>query len=104
MQEKTMNAPREQLVADLKVLMSDVEELVKATASQSGDKIAEVRGRIQSAAAELRPRLAQAEALLKEKAKIAAATTDDYVHDHPWTAMGVSAGVGVIIGLLIGRR
>ena len=99
-----MNAPREQLVADLKVLMSDVEELVKATASQSGDKIAEVRGRIQSAAAELRPRLAQAEALLKEKAKIAAATTDDYVHDHPWTAMGVSAGVGVIIGLLIGRR
>jgi len=99
-----MNAPREQLVADLRVLMSDVEELVKATASQSGDKIAEVRGRIQSAAAELRPRLAQAEALLKEKAKIAAATTDDYVHDHPWTAMGVSAGVGVIIGLLIGRR
>lgn len=99
-----MNAPREQLVADLKVLMSDVEELVKATASQSGDKIAEVRGRIQNAAAELRPRLAQAEALLKEKAKMAAATTDDYVHDHPWTAMGVSAGVGVIIGLLIGRR
>lgn len=99
-----MNAPREQLVADLKVLMSDVEELVKATASQSGDKIAEVRGRIQNAAAELRPRLAQAEALLREKAKIAAATTDDYVHDHPWTAMGVSAGVGLIIGLLIGRR
>lgn len=99
-----MNAPREQLVADLKVLMADIEELVKATASQSGDKIAEVRGRIQNAAAELRPRLAQAEALLKEKAKIAAATTDDYVHDHPWTAMGVSAGVGLIIGLLIGRR
>lgn len=99
-----MNAPREQLVADFKVLMSDVEELVKATASQSGDKIAEVRGRIQNAAAELRPRLAQAEALLREKAKIAAATTDDYVHDHPWTAMGVSAGVGLIIGLLIGRR
>lgn len=99
-----MNAPREQLVADLKVLMSDVEELVKATASQSGDKIAEIRGRIQSAAAELRPRLAQAEALLKEKARIAAATTDDYVHDHPWTAMGISAGVGIIIGLLIGRR
>ncbi len=99
-----MNAPREQLVADLKVLMADVEELVKATASQSGDKIAEVRSRIQHAAAELRPRLAQAEAVLKDKAKIAAATTDDYVHDHPWTAMGVSAGVGLIVGLLIGRR
>lgn len=99
-----MNAPREQLVADLKILMADVEDLVKATASQSGDKIAEVRGRIQQAAADLRPRLAQAEALLRDKAKVAAATTDDYVHDHPWTAIGVSAGVGLIIGLLVGRR
>ena len=104
MQEKTMNAPREQLVADLKILMADVEDLVKATASQSGDKIAEVRGRNQQAAADLKPRLAQAQVMLKDKANVAAATTDDYVHDHPWTAMGVSAGIGLIIGLLIGRR
>jgi len=104
MQEYIMNAPREQLVADLKILMADVEDLVKATASQSGDKIAEVRSRIQQAAADLKPRLAQAQALLKDKANVAAATTDDYVHDHPWTAMGVSAGIGLIIGLLIGRR
>lgn len=99
-----MNAPSEKLVADLKVLMTDVEELVKATASQPGDKIAEVRGRIQHAAAELRPRLAQAEALLKDKAKLAVASADDYIHARPWTAIGVSAGIGVIIGLLISRR
>ncbi len=99
-----MNAPSEKLIADFKVLMADTEELVKVTAGQSGDKIAEVRGRIQQAAAELRPRLAQAEALLKDKAKAAAASTDDYVHAHPWTAIGVSAGIGMIIGLLIGRR
>lgn len=99
-----MNTPSEKLATDLKILMADVEELVKATASQSGDKIAEVRGRIQQAAAELRPRLAQAEALLKDKAKVAVASADDYVHARPWTAIGVSAGIGLIIGLLISRR
>lgn len=99
-----MNAPSEKLAADFKVLMTDIEELARATASQSGEKIAEVRNRIQQAAADLKPRLAQAEMLLKDKAKAAASTTDDYVHDHPWTAMGVSAGIGLIIGLLIGRR
>lgn len=99
-----MNAPSEKLITDLKVLMADTEELVKATASQSGDKIAEVRGRIQQAAAELRPHLAEAEALLRDKARMAATSTDDYVHAHPWTAIGVSAGIGMIIGLLVGRR
>ncbi|MFN7085706.1 MAG: YqjD family protein [Burkholderiales bacterium] len=99
-----MNAPSEKLIADFKVLMTDIEELVKATAGQPGERIAEMRNRLQQAAADLKPRLAQAEMLLRDKAKAAAATTDDYVHDHPWTAMGVSAGIGLIIGLLIGRR
>jgi ElaB/YqjD/DUF883 family membrane-anchored ribosome-binding protein len=99
-----MNAPSEKLVTDFRVLMTDVDELVKATASQTGDKIAEVRGRVQQAAAQLRPRLAQAEVVLQEKAKAAVETADDYIHDNPWTAIGVAAGVGLVIGLLVGRR
>jgi len=99
-----MNAPREKLAADFQVLMSDVEELARATASQTGDKITELRSRVQRAAADLRPRLAELDIQIREKAKVAAATTDEYVHDHPWSAVGVSAGIGIIIGILIGRR
>jgi ElaB/YqjD/DUF883 family membrane-anchored ribosome-binding protein len=44
------------------------------------------------------------EELALEKAKAAAAATDEYVHEHPWHAVGVAAGVGLVIGLLIGRR
>ena len=40
------------LVADLRVLVDDAEDLVKATAAQTGDKANEVRSRIQQAAAE----------------------------------------------------
>ena len=36
--------------------------------------------------------------------KEAAQTTDEFVHEHPWKAVGIAAGVGLIVGLLIGRR
>jgi ElaB/YqjD/DUF883 family membrane-anchored ribosome-binding protein len=38
------------------------------------------------------------------RAKAAGHAADDYVHENPWRAIGVAAGIGVIIGLLIGRR
>ncbi len=36
-----------QLIADLKVLAADSEELAKATATQAGERVTELRGRIQ---------------------------------------------------------
>ena len=29
---------------------------------------------------------------------------DEYVHEHPWSAVGVAAGIGLIVGLLMSRR
>ena len=56
----------QKLVADYKVLVTDAEELIKATASQSTEKIAEARARMQQALLDLKPRLANAEAVLKD--------------------------------------
>ena len=39
-----------------------------------------------------------------EKAKVAAEGADDFVHRNPWEAVGVAAGLGLLIGLFIGRR
>jgi ElaB/YqjD/DUF883 family membrane-anchored ribosome-binding protein len=39
-----------------------------------------------------------------EKAKAAGRAADDYVHDHPWKSVGIAAGIGLVVGLLIGRR
>lgn len=94
----------QKLVTDLKVLVDDAEDLVKATAAQTGDRIIEVRDRIQQAAADIKPRLARAEALLEEKASSAVACTDDYVRANPWTAVGTAAFAGVLLGILLGRR
>ena len=94
----------QQLVTDLKILAADAEELVRATAAQTGDRIAVARGKIQQSVATLRPRLVQAQAALTENARAAANSADAIVRDKPWAAVGVAAGIGLLLGLLIGRR
>ena len=94
----------QKLVTDLRVLLADAKDLMLATASQTGEKIAEMRARIQRTIAEIEPRLAAAELALEGKVKEAAKTTDDYVHAKPWTAVGIAACAGLLIGLLAARR
>lgn len=99
-----MTQETQKLVTDVGVLVADTKDLVKATAAETGDKIVEMRGKIQQSVANLRPRLAQAEAVLREKTTVAVEAADNYVHARPWPAIGMAAGVGLLIGLLIGRR
>ena len=49
-------------------------------------------------------RIADAEAALVDKTKAAARATDDYVNDNPWQAVGIAAGIGFLLGVIIGRR
>ena len=95
---------QQQLVSDIKSVISDAEDMLGATADQTGEKIANLRVRIEARLRDARLRLSEAEAVLVTASKAAARATDDYVHDSPWTAIGVAAGVGVLVGLTIGRR
>ena len=95
---------KEKLVADLKVVVADTEELLRATASQAGEKVTAARARIEASLASAKIKLSDAERALLEKTKEAAKATDEYVHDHPWHAVGVAAGIGFVLGILIGRR
>lgn len=95
---------KEKLVADFKVVVADAEELLRATAGQAGDKVAELRGRIQDHLTNAKASLADAQAAVVDRAKYVGRVTDDYVHDNPWRSVGVAAGIGFIVGLLIGRR
>lgn len=97
-------APQEKLVADIKAVISDAEEVLKATADQTGEKIASLRARIQERLHAARVRLAEAEAALMEKTRAAARATDQYVHDNPWKAVGIAAAIGFLVGFILGRR
>lgn len=95
---------QEQLVSDIKSVISDAEEVLLATADQAGEKVANLRARVQTRLRDAKVRLAEAEAVLVAKTKAAAQATDAYVHESPWTAVGIAAGVGLLVGLVIGRR
>ncbi|MGZ8262287.1 MAG: DUF883 family protein [Methylotenera sp.] len=95
---------KEQLISDFKVVVADAEALLKATANQGGEAFATLRTKAEESLAVAKAKMADAQDTLVEKSRAAARVTDDYVHDNPWQAIGVAAGIGLVVGLLIGRR
>ena len=95
---------KEQLVANLRRVISDAEELLVATAGEGSSKLAELRERVKDNLRVARDKLADADAIVRERARRAAEITDDYVHDNPWSSIGVAAVVGMLLGVLIGSR
>ena len=89
--------------ADLRVLAADMEQLLKATASQTGQHVARARARADESlqAAKARVTVLQDAALARTRA--AGRATDDYVHANPWQAMAIGAIAGFVFGLLLAR-
>ena len=95
---------KEKLVSDMKVVVADVEETLRASAGVAGEKIADLRERISLRLRDAKDRLDEAEDALLAKTKAAAYATDDYVNENPWRAVGIGAGIGLLLGIIIGRR
>ncbi len=95
---------KEKLVSDMKVVVSDAEEILRATAGVAGEKVGELRERIIDRLRDAKIRIADAEEMLVDRTKAAARATDDYVNDNPWRAVGIAAGIGLLLGIIIGRR
>ncbi len=104
MSDEMAVANKQKLVSDLKVVISDTEELLRATAGSAGDKVGELRERIGLRLRDAKERLIDLEIAVVDKTKAAARATDDFVHEEPWKAVGVAAALGLALGVLIGRR
>jgi len=92
------------LMEDLKAVVSDMEELLKATASQTGERISAARARAEESLKAAKSQLAEEGRAALARAKSAAKSTDDYVHTHPWESVGIGAFAGFVLGVLISRR
>lgn len=103
-ESSSIDVTKDQLIQDFKVVVSDAEALLKATAGQGGEAVAAMRSKVEASLAAAKEKMTDAELALLAKTRAAAKATDEYVHGHPWQAIGVAASVGVVIGLLIGRR
>jgi ElaB/YqjD/DUF883 family membrane-anchored ribosome-binding protein len=94
----------EQLVDDLTTVVRDAENLLRATAQQTGEKLGEARARAEESVRLAKERLAEIEQEALQRARELAGEADEYVRGNPWAAVGIAAGVGVMLGLLLSRR
>jgi len=99
-----LNSNKQKFVSDMRVVVADAEEILRATAGVAGEKMADLRERVGERLRDAKLRIADAEAALVDKTKAAARVTDDYVNENPWRAVGIAAGVGLLLGIIIGRR
>lgn len=102
-QEATVSSA-DQLIGEFKSLMADAEALIKATEDHPSETIGVIRNKALETISGAKETLSHLEGTLTEKAKAAAEGADDFVHRNPWEAVGVAAGLGLLIGLFIRRR
>ena len=95
---------RDALVKDFTEVLTAADTLLKQATKESGEKASDLRAQVETKlrAAKLKLQDMQDDAM--DRAKATARATDEYVRDNPWQALGVAAALGVLVGLLIGRR
>lgn len=95
---------KDKLMSDLRVVIADAEELLRLTADEAGDSVADLRSRLQARMNQAKSDLLHLQEVAVAKAKAVGHATDEFVHENPWKSIGVAAGLGLVVGLLISRR
>lgn len=91
-------------MTDIKSVLADAEDLLKQAANTTGERASELSDKALTLLKQAKDKASDVQVVVVEKSKQAARATDDYVHDHPWQAVGIAAGIGVVIGLLLNRK
>ncbi|MBI3545098.1 MAG: DUF883 domain-containing protein [Gammaproteobacteria bacterium] len=98
------NRTKGKMVDDFKSIVNDADDLLQATAKVSGESFNAARAKFAERIKTAKANLADAEKVIVEKAKQTATATDEYVKGNPWTAVGIAAGIGLVIGFLAAKR
>jgi ElaB/YqjD/DUF883 family membrane-anchored ribosome-binding protein len=93
------------LADEFRALIGSIEDAFAAVAAgSSGEKLTELNGQAEANLIKAKARLGEMERRAAKKARTIAADSDDYLHESPWTAIGIAATLGLLLGLLIGRK
>ena len=95
---------RERVLADLKVLLRDSEDLLKATAGDMSEKAKEIRSRLNVALASAKETCESLQQQTEAATLAAAKRADTVIRAHPYESIGLAFGVGLLIGVLTMRK
>ncbi len=85
---------------DIGTLAEDARALMTATADVAGEKVGEARERLAAAL----DRAKEVAGNIRDKTVAGAKAADKAVHKHPYKALAIGVGAGLLIGFLAGRR
>lgn len=103
-QDNDLSASRERLIEDFGKIVADTEALLRSLAGVSGEKAAAMRDSVEANLEAAKGRLRELQGEAVDRAKVAAREADTYVRGNPWTAVGIAAAAGVIIGIMIANN
>jgi ElaB/YqjD/DUF883 family membrane-anchored ribosome-binding protein len=95
---------KDRFVEDINAVLADAEALLKQAGQSTGAQARELSDRAQEAITRAKDAVMDAERRAMREVKAAGQATDSWVHEHPWTALGIAAGVALVIGLAVNRR
>lgn len=84
--------------------LADVEDLVKAATSLTGDDLARAKAKLGERVAQAKASVEQMGGAVVHQARKVATVTDDYVHEQPWQMIGAGAALGLVLGFVLARR
>jgi ElaB/YqjD/DUF883 family membrane-anchored ribosome-binding protein len=100
----TSEAARDKLLQDLHRVIRDAEGLLKTSGDEAGEGYQSAKEKFLSSLAHAKAEALRIEDAIVAKTKDAAQATDSYVKENPWQSVGLAAGVGLLVGMLIARR
>ena len=92
------------LADELSNLVTAVEDFFTAASEDGSEKLSDLKTQAEASLKRARTRLDAVEKTAAAKVRKIASGSDDYVHENPWTAIGLGTGIGLLLGLLIGRK
>jgi ElaB/YqjD/DUF883 family membrane-anchored ribosome-binding protein len=95
-----IGASTEKLLRDLKTVVRDGEELLRAGARDLSERGVAARERLAAALEVAR----DTQQRLQERAVSSAKATDRLVRDHPYESLGIAFGIGLLLGIMTNRR
>lgn len=89
---------------DMRTLVRDAQELFREATASTGERADELRSKGLDMLEIALTRAHELQEVALETGKEIAESTDEFVREHPWKAVAISAGVGMLLGMLIARR
>jgi ElaB/YqjD/DUF883 family membrane-anchored ribosome-binding protein len=101
---RDLSASKDEVVSSFKGLISGAEDLLRTTASASGESAEAARRNFSRYLDSARDTLQDVEGVARKHYKEASETTDVFVRGNPWQAVGIAVAAGLLVGLFAGRR